>query len=145
MAFCAIRCSHPFARDSHEVGIQLAIGILVVKHRYGIRARCNSGKFADCLVLRDSGMAVCNGFLALLWKAIGRRIERAEDFSLVTVQSANFHMDDVCRARLRLRHRELNQAKQKSKKAEQLQVASHHRSPALVGFLQAAFSFWKRS
>jgi hypothetical protein len=93
MTFRAIRCSHALARDSHEVGIQLTVGILIVEHRYGISARCHSGKFADCLFIRYRRFNPRNGFLAVLRKAIGRRIERAKDLALVITQSPQFRRE----------------------------------------------------
>jgi len=82
MASCAVRRSDTLAWNSHEVGIEFAVGILVVEDRHSISAWRDPRKFADCLQITYYGTDVRKGFVALLWKAIGGRIERAHDLSL---------------------------------------------------------------
>src|SRR5215469_1965200 len=96
MASCAVRRACAFARNPHELRVELAVGILIMEHRYGICPRRNGGEFADGLLLSNRGANARQGFLALFWKAVRRRVECAEDLSFVTVQSNDFDVNYPC-------------------------------------------------
>src|SRR5215469_455094 len=95
MASCAVRRAYAFARNPHELRVELAVGILIVEHRYGICPRRNGGEFADGLLLSNRGANSRQGF-PLFWKAVRRRVECAEDLPLVTVQSNDLDVNCPC-------------------------------------------------
>ena len=64
-----------------------------MEHGYGVRARPDPGKFADCLPSSNCGTNVCGSFFALFWKTVAGRVQGTEDLALVTVQPNDFNMD----------------------------------------------------
>src|SRR5215831_10313981 len=102
MAFSVVRRSHAFAGNPHKFRIQLAVGILIMEHGYGVSARPDPGKLADCLPLGNCGTNVCRSFFALFWKTVAGRVQGAEYLALVTVQPNDFNMDGVGWTSLRL-------------------------------------------
>ena len=62
MTSCAVRSSYAFARDSHEVAVQLAVGILVMKYRHGVSARRKSNELTDRLLVQNWAIDLRDSF-----------------------------------------------------------------------------------
>ena len=62
--------SYALAWNSQEVRIQPAVGILIVKNRYGVCSQRDGGELAGCSLIRDRRSSTLNCFLTLLWKAV---------------------------------------------------------------------------
>jgi hypothetical protein len=52
MTSCVVRRPYPLAGYSHQVGIHLAVGILVVENRYRIGPGSDASKFAERMPMR---------------------------------------------------------------------------------------------
>ena len=95
MSLSVVRRSDALARNPHEVGIEFAVGILVVEYRYSISARCDPRKFAGCLVMSNCGIDVRKSLLAVLWKTLGGRIECADHLALIITESFDLNMNYI--------------------------------------------------
>src|SRR5499427_9282628 len=137
MASCAVRRAYAFARNPHELRVELAVGILIVEHRYGICPRRNGGEFADGLLLSNRGANARQGFLALFWKAVRRRVERAEDLTLVTVQSNHLDVNCPCLRTLGLGQSGVTESQKSRDKKGHFRNTFAQRSPRALSVLSS--------
>src|SRR6516165_1383 len=135
MASCAVRRAYAFARNPHELRVELAVGILIVEHRYGICPRRNGGEFAGSLLLSNRGANARQGFLALFWKAVRRRVECAEVLSFVTVQSNDFDVNYPCLRTLGLVQSGVTESQKTRDKKGHFSNAFPQRSPRALSVL----------
>src|SRR5215469_9073415 len=73
MALGIVRGTHPLTGNTHEVGVQLSVGILVVKDRDCIRSGRNALELASRVPSHNFRFGVSNSLICLLWKISGRR------------------------------------------------------------------------
>src|SRR5215470_1337815 len=109
MSLSVVRRSDTLARNPQKVGIEFAVRVLVVEYRYSISARCDPRKFADCPVISNCGIDVRKGLLAVFWKAVGGRIERADHLALVITQLFDLNMNYIWLRTHGLWHASLNE------------------------------------
>src|SRR5271168_113728 len=103
MAFCIVRGSDALARNTHKVGVQFSVRILIVKDRHGVGAWSDAGKIADRMPIGDDGRGAGDSLVSFLRKIISRGKEGAKNLALVIAQSDNLDVDLVLLRRLRLR------------------------------------------
>ena len=70
MTFCVVGGPRLPRGGFHKVGIQFAVGILVVENRHRIRSRSDAMKFADCMSMREVGLRLPDGFVDSLRKPV---------------------------------------------------------------------------
>lgn len=102
MALGIVGSTYAFTRNAHKVGVQFAVGILVVEDGDSISACLDIWKLTDCVFVGDRGLGVGHSFIAVFWEAFRGRVEVTHNLALVAAQSADFYMDQVPWGRLRL-------------------------------------------
>src|SRR5271169_6748534 len=90
-----IRRTHSLAGNSHEVGIHLAVRVLVVKYRHCVSSRSDGGKFANRPTSRDAGLRVRDGFVTVLGKVLGRRKQGTNGLAFVVAKSSDLDADEI--------------------------------------------------
>src|SRR5215472_1658246 len=96
--------SNALPRYPQEIGIQLAVGILIVEHRYCIRSRFDPQELAGSYFIGDRRSISAGCFPTVLRKAFGGGVESTEDLAVVVTQPHNVDMDDASLSRRRLRN-----------------------------------------
>jgi len=118
---------YALARDSEEVRIELAVGILVVKHRNSVGAWCDPRKLADGFPFRYRRNNMRHGLLTFLWKAVRCRIEGAGNLPLVVTHPHNFDVDDVPLRSLGLLPAVFRRHQEECAQRKRRQLAWHYR------------------
>ena len=95
--------AHALPRHADEIGVHLAIGVLVMEYRDRVSSGGNGGEFADSAAIRDARPGLRDGFIAILGKILGGRKQGTQDLAFVVAQSADLNVNDIRRCRYRLR------------------------------------------
>src|SRR5215469_2887253 len=125
MSLSVVRRSDTLSWNPESIGIEFAVGVLVVEDRYGISARREPHKFTDGMFVANWRIDASKGLLVLFWKAVRGGIERADHLALVITQCFDLKMNYIWLRTHGLWHATLDGRREGCQKREDSPNVSH--------------------